>query len=103
MMEKCEDVKHRGVIIGRDARHNSEKFARLTAISDDVAGAVAAHKGKLDLSGLQVLPDEAARALARHDGEVVLTGRTTLAESATATLRSNPKITLPKKFQSPIR
>jgi len=31
VMEKCEDVKQRGVIVGRDARHNSEKFARLTA------------------------------------------------------------------------
>ena len=79
------------------------KFAKLTALSDDVARAFATHKGKLDLSGLQVLSDEAAKALARHDGEVVLTGLTTLSESAAATLRSNPKITLPPKLQAPTR
>ena len=79
------------------------KFARLTAISDDVARAFAAHKGKLDLSGLKSLSDEAANALAKHDGEVVLTGLTTLSESAAATLRSNPKIKLPVKVQKPTK
>ena len=48
------------------------KFAKLTAISDDVVQALATHKGKLDLSGLQSLSDEAAKSLAKHEGEVIL-------------------------------
>jgi hypothetical protein len=52
------------------------KFAKLSTISDDVAKALATHKGKLDLSGLTALSDEAARALARHEGEVILKGLT---------------------------
>jgi phosphoglucomutase len=31
LLENVRDVKHRGVLIGRDARHNSEKYAKLTA------------------------------------------------------------------------
>ncbi|EOD46227.1 putative phosphoglucomutase protein [Neofusicoccum parvum UCRNP2] len=31
LLDNVPDVKHRGVVIGRDARHNSAKFAKLTA------------------------------------------------------------------------
>ncbi|KAF2005917.1 hypothetical protein P154DRAFT_518162 [Amniculicola lignicola CBS 123094] len=31
LLEKDPSVKQRGVVVGRDARHNSEKFAKLTA------------------------------------------------------------------------
>lgn len=75
------------------------KFAKLTAISDDVAKALATHKGKLDLSGLQSLSDEAARALARHEDELLLTGLTTLSDPSVALLRANEKIKLSAKVQ----
>jgi hypothetical protein len=77
------------------------RFVKLTTIPDDVAKALATHKGKLDLSGLKSLSDEAVKTLAKHDGEVILTGLTTVSESAAAALRSNEKITLSPKLKKP--
>ncbi|OCK75530.1 phosphoglucomutase-2 [Lepidopterella palustris CBS 459.81] len=31
LLQNERDVRHRGIVVGRDARHNSEKFAKLTA------------------------------------------------------------------------
>jgi hypothetical protein len=98
------------------------KFAKLTAISDDVAKALASHKGKLDLSGLQSLSPDAAKALASHEGELKLDGLkeisdeaakaltqtagavslgnlTTASPTATTLLKTNAKILLPAKLK----
>ena len=83
------------------AQSGDLKFAKLSAITDDVAKALATHKGKLDLSGLKSLYDEAAKALAKYEGEVVLTGLPTVTESAAAALRTNEKIKLSPKLQKP--
>lgn len=79
------------------------RFVKLTAVSNEVAQALATHKGKLDLSGLQSLTDEASKALAKHDGEVVLTGLATLSDAGAAVLRTNEKIKLPASFQNPAK
>jgi len=98
------------------------KFAKLTAISDEVAQALASHKGKLDLGGLQSLSSGAAKALASHEGELKLDGLneisdeaakalapavgsvslgnlTTVSPSAAALLKANPMITFPARLK----
>lgn len=98
------------------------KFPKLTAISDEVAQALAPHKGKLDLGGLQSLSPGAAKALASHEGELKLDGLraipdetakalapavgmvslgklTTVSPSAATLLKANARITFPAKLK----
>jgi len=98
------------------------KFAKLTAVPDDVAKALASQKGKLDLSGVQSLSAEAAKALAGHEGELKLDGvkeisdeaakalalavgavslsnLTTASPEAAGMLKGNAKIALPAKLK----
>ena len=98
------------------------KFAKLTAVPDDVAKALASQKGKLDLSGLQSLSAEAAKALAGHEGELKLDGLKEISDeaakalsqavgavslgslekaspAAAAALKTNTKILLPTKLK----
>jgi hypothetical protein len=62
------------------------KFAKLTAVPDDVAKALASQKGKLDLSGLQSLSAEAAKAFATHEGELKLDGLKEISDEAAKAL-----------------
>ena len=103
-------------------RHKDLKLAKLTAVPDDVAKALASQKGKLDLSGVQSLSAEAAKALAGHEGELKLDGvkeisdeaakalaqavgavslsnLTTASPEAAGMLKGNAKIALPAKLK----
>lgn len=94
------------------------RFGKVATISDDVANALAAHKGTLDLPGLQMLSAAGARAFARHEGELRLDGLkelsdeagkelaqavgavslgslTTVSPTVLAALRANARISLP--------
>jgi hypothetical protein len=98
------------------------KFAKLTAVPDDVAKALASQKGKLDLSGVQSLSAEAAKAFATHEGELKLDGVKEISDeaakalaqavgavslgslekaspAAAAALKTNTKILLPTKLK----
>jgi anti-anti-sigma regulatory factor len=61
-------------------------FKKLASIPDDVAKALATHKGKLDLSGVQSLSTEAAKALAGHEGELKLDGVKEISDEAAKAL-----------------
>lgn len=61
-------------------------FTKLTTIPDDVAAALATHKGKTDLSGLKSLSVPAARAFAAHEGELVLDGLQEIGDEAAESL-----------------
>ena len=103
-------------------RHKDLKLAKLTAVPDDVAKALATQKGKLDLSGVQSLSAEAAKALAGHEGELKLDGVKEISDeaakalaqavgmvsmgglatappAAVAALKANAKITLPARLK----
>ena len=99
-------------------------FKKLNAIPDDVAAALAKHKGRVDLSGLGSLSVAAATAFAAHEGDLVLDGLAELeaeaaaalakavgpvslkrlakvAPAARAALAANPKIVLPPAPATP--
>ena len=99
-------------------------FRKLGFISDDVALALATHKGKIDLSALQSLSAVAAKAFAGHEGELRLDGLKEITDEAAAALapapgpvslaglaqaspaavtalKANPKIALPAKLATP--
>ena len=103
-------------------RHKDLKLAKLTALPDNVAKALATHKGKLDLSGLHSLSPDAAKALAGHQGELKLDGVKEISDEASralaqavgavslgslekaspaaaAALKTNTKILLPAKLK----
>ncbi len=61
-------------------------FKKLASLPDDVAKALATHKGKLDLSGVQSLSAEAAKALAGHEGELKLDGVKEISDEAAKAL-----------------
>lgn len=61
-------------------------FRKLASIPDDVAAALATHKGKVDLSGLKSLSVPAARAFAAHEGNLVLDGLEEIGDEAAAAL-----------------
>lgn len=54
----------------------------LTAVSGDVAEALAQYKNHLSLNGLTKLSDEASKGLAQHTGTLHLNGLTTLSDEA---------------------
>ena len=97
-------------------------FKKLASLPDDIAKALATHKGKLDLSGVQSLSAEAAKALAGHEGELKLDGVKEISDdaakalaqavgavslgslekvspAAAAALKTNTKILLPAKLK----
>jgi len=61
-------------------------FKKLATIPDDVAEALATHKGKVDLSGLKSLSVPAARAFAAHEGDLCLDGLEEIGDDAAAAL-----------------
>jgi hypothetical protein len=61
-------------------------FKKLASLPDDVAKALATHKGKLDLSGLKSLSVPAARAFAAHEGDLVLDGLEEIGDEAAESL-----------------
>ncbi|MCX6979301.1 MAG: hypothetical protein NTV08_00895, partial [Verrucomicrobia bacterium] len=99
------------------------RLPKLEKVSDAALGALVAHKGPIDLSGLTTLPvpqaaalakalagredelvlngvqelsDEAARALAETKGRISLPRLTKISEASAAVLRKNAGISLPK-------
>jgi hypothetical protein len=80
---------------------NDIVFMKLTTIPDDVAAALATHKGRIDLSGLKEISDVAAQSFAKAQGPVILTGLGKASPTAVAALRSNAAITLPATLVAP--
>ena len=76
-------------------------FRKLATIPDDVAAALATHKGKIELSGLREISDAAAQSLAKASGPVVLTALEKAAPAAITALRSNATIALPAALVAP--
>ena len=104
-------------------RKGNLRLPKLEKVSDAALGALVAHKGPIDLSGLttlqapqaaalakalagredelvlngvQELSDEAARALAETKGRISLPRLTKISEASAAALRKNAGISLPK-------
>jgi len=59
---------------------------------------LAKHEGELYLYGLTTITPDIAEALAKHEGELFLFGLTTITPEVLKTLRANPDIELPSKF-----
>ena len=105
------------------AQKGNLRLPKLEKVSDAALGALVAHKGPIDLSGLTTLPvpqaaalakalagredelvlngvqelsDEAARALAETKGRISLPRLTKISEASAAVLRKNAGISLPK-------
>lgn len=73
----------------------------LTTLSDEAAELLAEHTEILTLDGLTTLSEKAARALSGYKGDSLsLNGLNTLSPSVSEMLRTNPRISLPKKFQA---
>ncbi len=70
----------------------------LKSLTTEVAQALANHKNQLYLNGVTTISPEAAKALEQHKGPIYLKGLTTLSDEASETLRANPEIHLPDKF-----
>jgi hypothetical protein len=70
----------------------------LKTLPDETAKALAPHTGAVSIDGLTTLSDESAKALAQYAGALSLHGLTTLSDEAAKALRSNPRISLPAKF-----
>jgi len=61
-------------------------FKKLATIPDDVAAALAKHKGKVDLSGLKSLSVPAAQAFAAHEGDLLLDSLEEIGDETAAAL-----------------